>query len=224
MMMCCASCSKAEVDDVKLKKCACDLVKYCSVDCQKSHRPQHKKACKKRLAELREDRLFRQPDESYLGECPLCCLPLPLDHDKSTLYGCCSKLICNGCRHADTLRQLEQGLDERCPFCREPNPKTNEEDNQNVTERVKANDPVALCQMGKMHRDEGDNEGAFQHWTNAAALGDVESHYELAGAYYEGRGIEKDMKKAVYHSEEAAIGGHPSARYNLGCGSKWKAR
>ena len=35
-MMCCASCGKAAVDDVKLKKCACDLVKYCSVDCQKN--------------------------------------------------------------------------------------------------------------------------------------------------------------------------------------------
>jgi hypothetical protein len=40
-MMRCASCGKAEVDEVKLKKCACDLVKYCSVVCQKNHRPQH---------------------------------------------------------------------------------------------------------------------------------------------------------------------------------------
>jgi hypothetical protein len=29
-MMCCASCGIAPVDDVKLKKCACNLVKYCS--------------------------------------------------------------------------------------------------------------------------------------------------------------------------------------------------
>ena len=44
----CASCGKAAVDDVKLKKCACNLVKYCSVACQKDHRPQHKKICKKK--------------------------------------------------------------------------------------------------------------------------------------------------------------------------------
>jgi hypothetical protein len=43
----CASCGIAAVDDVTLKKCACDLVKYCSVACQKNHRPQHKKLCKK---------------------------------------------------------------------------------------------------------------------------------------------------------------------------------
>jgi len=45
--MSCASCGKTGADDVKLKICtACKLVKYCSVECQKNHRPQHKKACK----------------------------------------------------------------------------------------------------------------------------------------------------------------------------------
>ena len=34
--------------------------------------------------------------------------------------------------------------------------------------------------------------------------------------YHQGLGVEKDEKKAVYHAEEAAIGGHPTARYNLG--------
>ena len=44
----CASCGIAGVDDIKLKDCDdCDLVKYCSVKCQKDHRPKHKKECKK---------------------------------------------------------------------------------------------------------------------------------------------------------------------------------
>jgi len=34
--------------------------------------------------------------------------------------------------------------------------------------------------------------------------------------YYEGQGVEKDKKKDVYHLEQAAIGGHPNARHNLG--------
>src|SRR6056300_1603248 len=94
----CASCGKAAVNNVKLKLCtACKLVKYCSVECQKNHRPQHKKACKKRMAEIRDDRLFTQPDETYLGECPICCIPLPLDASKYGLYSCCCKLICIGC-------------------------------------------------------------------------------------------------------------------------------
>src|SRR5210317_704665 len=87
----CACCGVAAIDDVELKKCACDLVKYCSAACQKNHRPQHKKLCKKRLAEIRDRDLFEQPDESHLGECPICFLPLSLDPKKSMFMGCCSK-------------------------------------------------------------------------------------------------------------------------------------
>jgi len=34
--------------------------------------------------------------------------------------------------------------------------------------------------------------------------------------YHYGYGVEKDKGKEVPHMEEATIGGHPSARYNLG--------
>ena len=50
----CANCGKHGSDAVKLKHCtACRLVRYCGVDCQKAHRKQHKKACKKREGELK---------------------------------------------------------------------------------------------------------------------------------------------------------------------------
>src|SRR6056300_307543 len=122
--MCCANCGKPEVDEVKLKICTrCELVTYCSVDCQKNHRKKHKKTCKKRAAEIRDDKLFRQPDESHYGECPICCLPLPLDETKSRLNSCCCQRICGGCSHATKKREDEQGLDQKCPYCREPVPK-----------------------------------------------------------------------------------------------------
>src|SRR5210317_1914122 len=92
----CASCGIAAIDDIKLKKCACKLVQYCSVDCQKNHRPQHKKLCRKRLVELRDEDLFALPESSYHGECPICCLPLSIDPTKSTLMSCCCKLVCMG--------------------------------------------------------------------------------------------------------------------------------
>src|SRR5210317_664982 len=116
----CACCGKAAVDDVKLKKCACNLVKYCSVDCQKNHRPQHKKTCKKRLAEIRDDALFAQPEISHYGECPICCLPIPMDDNKSKINSCCCKIFCNGCSYANKKREWEQGLEYKCPYCREP--------------------------------------------------------------------------------------------------------
>ena len=219
MMMCCASCGKAEVDNIKLKLCtACKLVKYCSVDCQKNHRPQHKKACKKRAIEIHDDRLFRQPDQSYLGECPICCLPLPLGQDISKwgLNSCCCKRICAGCDHANKNREIEQGLEQRCPFCREVVPKTDEEADQNYMKRAKANDPVAIFRMGVKCYDEGDHEGAFQYWTKAAEVGNIESHFELSCLYHKGEGVEKNNKKEFYHLEEAAIGGHDYARHNLG--------
>jgi tetratricopeptide (TPR) repeat protein len=213
----CANCGKSAVDDIKLKICtACKLVKYCSVECQKNHRPKHKKTCKKRAAEIRYDLLFTQPDESHYGECPICCLPLPLDGRKSTVNSCCSKTICIGCAHANKIHEDEQGLEHKCPYCREQLPKTDEKIKQNYMERAKANDPVALNELGKHANYQGDYEAALEYLTKAAALGDADAHYELACMYFKGGGVEKDEKKKVYHSEEAAIGGHAGARYMLG--------
>jgi tetratricopeptide (TPR) repeat protein len=215
----CGYCGKAEVDDVKLKKCACNLVKYCSIDCQKNHRPQHKKVCKKRLAEIHDDNLFSQPDEGYLGECPICCLALPLDLSKSTIKTCCSKRICKGCSCANMKRELEQGQHPKCPYCRDPVPEIemeNEIVQKRLMKRAKANDPIALFNMGVTCFDEGDFVGAFDYFTKAAALGDAMAHFNLSIMYHKGEGVERDEKKKVHHLEEAAIGGHPDARYNLG--------
>lgn len=63
----CASCGITGGDDINLKVCtACRLVKYCSVDCQKNHRSQHKRACKQKVTELRDEILFKQPENSHL--------------------------------------------------------------------------------------------------------------------------------------------------------------
>jgi TPR repeat protein len=57
--------------------------------------------------------------------------------------------------------------------------------------------------------------------TKAAELGDVNAHYQLAVMYHEGIGVEKDEKRELQHLEEAAIRGHPEARYNLAV-TEWK--
>eukprot|EP00986_Skeletonema_menzelii_P011569 scaffold6007_cov73-Skeletonema_menzelii.AAC.1 len=223
--MCCASCGIAGGDDIKLKKCtACHLVKYCSVNCQREHEAEHKKECKKRAAELHDEILFKQPESIHHGDCPICCLPLSIDVKKSTLMSCCSKLICDGCYLANRKREFEGRLQRKCPFCRKAVPSTEEEFNKQLMKRVEANDPVAMCQMGSERRDEGDCNAAFEYWTRAAALGDVEAHYQLSILYHNGQGVEKDEKRALHHMEEAAISGHPMARHNLGCLEREKGR
>ncbi len=215
----CASCGTTGSDDntIKLKNCtACYLVKYCSVKCQKDHRPKHKKECKKRAAELKDEILFKQPESSHFGDCPICCLPLPIVPSQSTLTSCCSKQICEGCNLANQMRELEARLLPKCPFCRKDKPNTDEECIEQLMKRIDANDPVAMCHLGAIRYKEGNYEVAFDHLTRAVALGNVAAHYRLSLMYHEGQGVEKDEKSALHHAEKAAIGGHPTARYNLG--------
>ena len=102
-------------------------------------------------------------------------------------------------------------------FCREPVPKSKEQLDKNMMERVKKNDPVAMCHMGRNRHHEGDYQGALKYFTNAAGLDDADAHYNLSCMYSEGIGVEKDKKRFIYHAEQAAIGGHSFARHNLEC-------
>ena len=217
-MMFCANCGTAGNDDIKLKKCtACYLVRYCGVKCQKEHRKQHKKECKKRAAELHDEILFKEPESSCFGDCPICCVPLSIDLEQSSFMSCCSKFICNGCHYVNQTRELEGRLEHKCPFCRTALPPTDEEFNRQLTKRIEVNDPVALRYMGWKKNNERDYKGAFEYYTKAAALGDVNAHYQISCLYRDGLGVEKDGKKQLHHVEQAAIGGHPRARHNLGC-------
>ncbi|KAK1735454.1 hypothetical protein QTG54_014068 [Skeletonema marinoi] len=217
----CASCGIAEVDEVKLKECAdCDLVRYCSDACQESHKSQHEEACKKRAVELRDELLFKQPESRHDGDCPICCLPMPLDLSKSVMMMCCSKLICGGCYYANKIREIQGRIEHKCPFCRKPTVATDEECDKQNMRRVEANDPVALRREGVVQYHKGDYIKEFEYYTKATELGDVEAHYNLSVLYDEGLGVEKDKGKEIYHLEEAAIGGHPYARFNLGCEEK----
>eukprot|EP00577_Skeletonema_sp_RCC1716_P019921 CAMPEP_0113399764 /NCGR_PEP_ID=MMETSP0013_2-20120614/15730_1 /TAXON_ID=2843 ORGANISM="Skeletonema costatum, Strain 1716" /NCGR_SAMPLE_ID=MMETSP0013_2 /ASSEMBLY_ACC=CAM_ASM_000158 /LENGTH=312 /DNA_ID=CAMNT_0000284721 /DNA_START=51 /DNA_END=989 /DNA_ORIENTATION=- /assembly_acc=CAM_ASM_000158 len=220
MMWCCASCGVAEVDEIKLKKCNdCDLVRYCSDKCQQEHISQHELSCKERAAELRDEILFRQPASSHLGDCLICLLPISfddsLDANKCFVLDCCSKMFCVGCAFAIAKREREESLEPTCPFCRQSTKKV---DAKKVTKRIQANDPVAFSKMGKRYYDEGDYKGALKYLTKAAELGAVDAHFHLSLWYQAGgRGVEKNKKKELYHTEEAAIGGHPGARQNLAC-------
>eukprot|EP00956_Cyclotella_meneghiniana_P008651 scaffold11800_cov27-Cyclotella_meneghiniana.AAC.4 len=207
----CASCGKA---DANLKACtACKLVKYCGVECQVTHRPAHKKACKKKVRELFEQKLYAQPPRKE-EECPICMILMPSSYAESVYMICCGKIICIGCRYC-----LPR---EHCPFCNTA-ARSQEEDFKVISERVeKYNDPEAMHLLAGYHRD-GQNglpvnqSKAFQLLQRSSELGCAEAHYSLGIAYKMGEGVEIDMKKAIHHYQIAAIMGSMFARHNLAC-------
>ena len=71
---CCAECG--EEGGVSLKTCKeCMTIKYCGATCQRKHWPKHKKDCKIRAVELRDEALFKDPPAKE--DCPICFLPMP---------------------------------------------------------------------------------------------------------------------------------------------------
>ena len=75
------------------------------------------------------------------------------------------------------MREIEQRLEHKCPFCRHPAPELQDEVEKNLMKRVELNDPFAMCHLGKIRVDEGDYNCAFEYWTKAANLGDAAAHY-----------------------------------------------
>ena len=219
----CANCGKLGSDIVKLKNCnACRLVKYCGVDCQRAHRKQHKKACKERAAELKDEQPYSQGLERHEGDfCTICTLPIPLPMDKHSVFNvCCMKRICHGC----DLAAKKRGMDD-CPFCRTRYLDNDADALKMVQARVAKKDPVAISYLGEkyFHGRLGlkkDLQMAVKLWTEAAELGSIEALYNLGVTYREyreGGAIQQDMAKAAEFWMRAAMQGSVEARHDLGC-------
>ena len=218
----CANCGKAGGDGVKLRNCtACLLVKYCGVGCQRAHRKQHKKACKKRAAELKDERLYGLGHERPEGDfCPICTLPIPLPmDDHSAINVCCMKKVCDGCNVAAD----ERGMGDNCPFCRTPLPSKDDDASklQMVQKRIDAGDADAMEFLASSyyHGDFGLKKNvprAIELRTEAAKLGSIDAHYELGRSYYYGDGVGQDKVKGVGHWEYAAMKGDVHSRHGLG--------
>ena len=117
----CSNCGK-EGDGDSMNSCnKCDLVQYCNAACKKKHRHKHKMKCEKRVAELYDEKLLKEPPPPE--ECPICMLPLPLNAGESTFESCCGKLLCMGC----VLAMIESGAKKICAFCRTPGGESDEE-------------------------------------------------------------------------------------------------
>lgn len=57
---------------------------------------------------------------------------------------------------------------------------------------------------------------ALKSFKQAQMLGSARAYYNLGVCYETGKGVDKDLDKAVVHYTEASLRGHPQATYNLG--------
>ena len=237
---CCAECGVA--GGVSLKVCkACMRVKYCGATCQKNHWATHKKQCKLRATELRDEALFKDPPPKE--DCPICFLPMPEKliscaslrpatrssvpiynfaienealkvEDTEILYPCCGKSICKGCIHSF----CESGNNEKCPFCNsDQDGKAVEDAIKEIRKRVEANDVGAICLLADsyclgINGFQQDQTKANELYIRAADLGCSEAHNKLGAIYHEGGAL----KKAKFHYEAAAMAGNEVARFNVG--------
>ena len=138
---------------------------------------------------------------------------------------CCGKMVCKGCIYAFRSRATKEEHDV-CPFCRTP-PTSDKELINRLEKRIDLNDPIAIYNMGGYY-DKGqyglhkNRAKALEFWHRAGELGYANAYFAIGSAYYFGRGVEVDEKKAKHYYELAAMRGDIEARYNLGF-MEWEA-
>ena len=223
----CANCGK---EGSSLNICnKCKAATYCNASCKKRHRSKHKKDCERRVAELHEEQLEREKKEAELRDeklfkqpppkedCPICMLPLPSLFTGSKYRACCGKIICSGCVYAVEKRDGGVGL---CPFCRAP-PTPEELVLEQINKRVEFGDAEGMRNLGGCyyigsHGLPQDYAKALELWHQAGELGHATSYFNIGSSYLQGNGVERNEKKAVHYYELAAMGGDVESRHNLG--------
>ena len=214
----CAACGK----ESDLKTCnGCKSVKYCNRECQISHRPQHKKQCQQRAAELLDEALFKQPPPRK--DCAICMHQLPIAEE--TVYkNCCGKTICIGCLYGQikASNAKPQRLPNLpCPFCRLQPSFSYKEGKERFKKRMELGDADAFFTVGTeyMYGDNGtrqDIKKALEMYSRAIELGSIEAHNKIGILYSDGKYLPKDSKKMMYHFQQGAIKGCEYARYHIG--------
>jgi len=236
---CCAECGADGGASLKICK-TCMRAKYCNAACQLNHWPTHKKLCKQRAAELRDEALFKDPPPKE--DCPICFLPMSTTiiscaslppatilsvpiydfakanemlakEDTETYYSCCGKSICRGCSYSNIM----SGNKDKCPFCNSEGGKTDEERVEQIMKRVEADDAASICMLASQYYRgqlglQRDQTKAMELYVRAADLSSSSAHYFLAKHCHEGGAL----KKAKFHLEASAIAGNEIARHNLG--------
>ena len=210
----CANCGKEGSNFNICNKCK--EATYCNAACKKKHRSKHKKQCERRVAEMHDEELFREPPPQ--GECPICFLRLPTMDRGRRYMSCCGKIICSGCCHADVYDNHGNIINgKNCPFCRSPEAITSEEAIERLKKRMEVGDTYAFLMMGVFHKN--GQYGLPQNSAKAVELlhkAEKVGYNNLGLAYDYGEGVERDEERAKHYYELAAMEGDVTARHNLG--------
>ena len=146
----CAACgNEGDADSMNICN-KCKMAHYCNAACKKKHKSKHKKKCERRVAELHDEELFKDPPPRE--ECPICMLPLPHDADQSMFKSCCGKLICTGCHFAMMKEEVRKGKKKEelgmCAFCRTPAHSSEEEGIERLAQLMDKGNAIAYYQFG----------------------------------------------------------------------------
>ena len=110
------------------------------------------------------------------------------------------------CFHADVYDNLGNIIvEEKCPFCRTPSPATDNEIIERIKKRMEVGDALAFLLMGNYY-----SSGQY-----GLPQGRSKAKLPLI-IFNNGKGVERDEKKAEYYLELAAMEGNVVARFNLG--------
>ena len=162
--------------------------------------------------------LFKLPQR--LDNCPICHIQLPYLSSGKVYMSCCGRVICRGCIH--TIQEESDDFGSLCFLCKVPMPDSNEEVIKRYIKRIVHNhDRSAQTALGCFYQSgmfglPQSYSKAFNLYYGAAFLGSAEAYCNIADAYDNGRGVERDYEKAWFYYESAATRGNVQARYNLG--------
>ncbi|EJK47105.1 hypothetical protein THAOC_34201, partial [Thalassiosira oceanica] len=188
----------------------------------------------------RRKALFGEPRP--LAECPLCMNAMPFDVEERRYFLCCGKTTCMSCYthyafNAEANRMRRQNdnghnepVDLPCPFCRCSEEMDLDEESV-LSERIEKSelngcfDHQAAFELGQHHYDSAYygsdwKASAMKWWKKAAKHGNELAAYELAliytGSEHAKFTVREQADLGKSYMEEAAIAGHPKARYWLG--------
>jgi TPR repeat protein len=130
-------------------------------------------------------------------------------------------MLCCGCIYAHSVAAVKRGKYKKCVFYRSEASSSDAEDIERLKKRVEANDAWAMVNLGTCYRLgtmglRQDHAKALELLHKSAKLGNHFAHLNLSVCYQTGGIVEKDTRKATYHTQLGAMAGDVQARCNLG--------